>query len=476
MLVSPHLNWTQGHQYHPDLMWSMKPHLENVTQSYPFGGRTISWTFSTNAQGLRQPPLAAKGEQYRVLVLGDSRTYGLGVNDNETWPVRLHAFLEEEDPGAFEVVNAGVTGYSALQGLRYLEHSGLALEPDVVLVCFGYNEGAPIPPPGIGDGDWRNPSASSGFVALLTAAIQGAGLCRTNRVGERTTRLTPGEFLDTLIAIKTLCDSRKMPVVYVAWPHVAELIGEEYGHPHYTVLVSQAARLAHAPLIDLSEALMSASEPVFLDACHLNALGARIVAAHVAAELKQLRQENFGSSTLARLAPETQEDIDAAGVYRKFIRLCPACFIFYDKLDALLEKQQDLDGRVDLWRTIAAEHPDVAQPYFYLGHALKAKQDLDGAIEAYRKAVERAPIDVMMPEALARALAEKGEPRSAIDVLRAAIQRNPSLPHLRPYLVELLCDVEDYDAAQMVWDECRAMGVALPEVLIEKLNRRAADQ
>ena len=38
------------------------------------------------------------------------------------------------------VINAGVGAYTLLQGFVFLEHRGLALEPDALLTYFGYND------------------------------------------------------------------------------------------------------------------------------------------------------------------------------------------------------------------------------------------------------------------------------------------------------------------------------------------------
>ena len=71
----------------------------------------------------------------RVLVLGDSFTYGLGVEDDETYCARLQA----EVP-ALEVVNAGVNGYGTGQQLLLLREDGLLFEPDIVIVGFFSND------------------------------------------------------------------------------------------------------------------------------------------------------------------------------------------------------------------------------------------------------------------------------------------------------------------------------------------------
>ena len=90
-----------------------------------------------NGSGLRERELDG-GYGRRVLLLGDSVTFGWGVEAEETFGRRL----EEIFPG-LETVNAGVCGYNTVQQLRYLETEGLALEPDALFVLFTENDVQP---------------------------------------------------------------------------------------------------------------------------------------------------------------------------------------------------------------------------------------------------------------------------------------------------------------------------------------------
>lgn len=85
-----------------------------------------------NALGLRGPELARekpRGER-RVLAVGDSFTFGEGVADADTWPARLERTL-----GGPRVANLGVLGYGLDQQLLRLRQTGLALDPDVVVLA-----------------------------------------------------------------------------------------------------------------------------------------------------------------------------------------------------------------------------------------------------------------------------------------------------------------------------------------------------
>lgn len=65
-----------------------------------------------------------------ILTLGDSFTFGYGVNDNETYPFFLQKRFNDT-----RVINAGYTdGYSPDSEYLYLIKEGLKLSPDLVIV------------------------------------------------------------------------------------------------------------------------------------------------------------------------------------------------------------------------------------------------------------------------------------------------------------------------------------------------------
>lgn len=127
----------------PVLLWRNEP---GAVKSQPVNprlyGRDDSWTVRMNDQGYRGPPLAPRrAGVYRVLCIGDSITFGFNVDQDDAFPRRLEQLLAARHPGrAFEVINAGVSGWSWAQGVRYLESRGLALEPDAVVMAHGTND------------------------------------------------------------------------------------------------------------------------------------------------------------------------------------------------------------------------------------------------------------------------------------------------------------------------------------------------
>jgi lysophospholipase L1-like esterase len=124
----------QMNRGHPTRGYTLRPGFE--------GESKFGIPFRVSAQGFRSPEVAVPkpAGTHRVLVLGDSVTWGAGVREEETFSRRLEAELGDELACAVEVVNAGISGYGSIEELDVLRNDGLALEPDVVLVYHVEND------------------------------------------------------------------------------------------------------------------------------------------------------------------------------------------------------------------------------------------------------------------------------------------------------------------------------------------------
>lgn len=87
-------------------------------------------TYSHNELGLREDPISYHSK-YRVLVLGDSFTWGFDVEQDE----RFTELLSKQFP-AIDWVNAGVNGYGTDQQFVLLQQLFPVLKPDAVLLLF----------------------------------------------------------------------------------------------------------------------------------------------------------------------------------------------------------------------------------------------------------------------------------------------------------------------------------------------------
>ena len=127
-------HWLDCHRFHPQLGWSLRE---------GWSGRS-GWTggaSAINPQGIRDDhPVGPKrpGER-RLLVLGDSVTFGANVRTEDAFPRRLEealAFTGRQ----WRVLNGGVTAYDAAQEAEWLDLFGLVLDPDAIVVQFHPND------------------------------------------------------------------------------------------------------------------------------------------------------------------------------------------------------------------------------------------------------------------------------------------------------------------------------------------------
>ena len=77
-------------------------------------------TISTNALGFRDRELERKQDgELRILLLGDSITFGYGVSAEETYGRKLEAILASRLGRRVRTVNAGIGGFNTVQDTRF---------------------------------------------------------------------------------------------------------------------------------------------------------------------------------------------------------------------------------------------------------------------------------------------------------------------------------------------------------------------
>lgn len=109
------------------LGWELRPHAEGRLAAEEF-----DVAIRINGRGERadtEVPVERVPGKKRILVIGDSFTFGHGVEAAEGWPARLEALVPDS-----EVINLAVTGYGTDQQVLRLEKRGLEYRPDLVLL------------------------------------------------------------------------------------------------------------------------------------------------------------------------------------------------------------------------------------------------------------------------------------------------------------------------------------------------------
>ncbi len=125
---------------HPTLQYRLTPRFVGISKTVEFKTH-----IRINALGLRADREHGRKapKTFRMLFLGDSFTMGVGVEQSETYGQLLARRLSSGGQRlsqslwpTFEAINAGVPGYNTQQAVTYLRESGLALEPDLVVLGF----------------------------------------------------------------------------------------------------------------------------------------------------------------------------------------------------------------------------------------------------------------------------------------------------------------------------------------------------
>lgn len=137
-LRSPFLSpgFQQIHQPDDELFFCLRRNARVVWQGVEI---------HTNELGLRCQPIEPKRtDEYRILSLGESTTFGARVEQDQSYSAQLEVLLQKSDRShTYRVINAGVSAYSSFQSLRYFEIRGLKLRPDLVLFYHEANDYLP---------------------------------------------------------------------------------------------------------------------------------------------------------------------------------------------------------------------------------------------------------------------------------------------------------------------------------------------
>ena len=105
---------------------------------------------SINSEGLRDREfsLDKPPDVYRIMMLGDSTTFGWGVKQDDTAAKFLERKLNADLPTGYnrvEVMNTGVGNYDTVQEVTYYETIGWKFHPDLVVLVFFINDPEPVP-------------------------------------------------------------------------------------------------------------------------------------------------------------------------------------------------------------------------------------------------------------------------------------------------------------------------------------------
>ena len=116
----------------------LRPNTRGEIRNHVLTGRDV--VIEVNSLGLRYTELGPKPEgEFRVLVLGDSITFGDFVLESETWTRQMEA-LAGGRKKAVRFINAGLPGAGTAEELALFREVGERVKPDLVLVGMYLND------------------------------------------------------------------------------------------------------------------------------------------------------------------------------------------------------------------------------------------------------------------------------------------------------------------------------------------------
>jgi lysophospholipase L1-like esterase len=112
---------------------------ELIPGAYGVGG--FGESYHINAAGFRDRELKLKKQPNasRIMVIGDSFTFGPGVDLKDTYPKQIMRILNHDNIRC-EVINCGVVGYDMWQYYAMLKQKILPYQPDLVVVGLFLND------------------------------------------------------------------------------------------------------------------------------------------------------------------------------------------------------------------------------------------------------------------------------------------------------------------------------------------------
>jgi hypothetical protein len=128
---------SEGLMPDPVLPYRMRPGYSQRERSNS-GEFTVQVKYSS--AGLRdvERPVAKPADTFRIIAVGDSFTKGVGAPFKDSWPAVLERRLNARsgERPRVDMIKAGIGGFFPEPERQFLEQSGMAYTPDLLLVGF----------------------------------------------------------------------------------------------------------------------------------------------------------------------------------------------------------------------------------------------------------------------------------------------------------------------------------------------------
>ena len=238
----------------------------------------------------------------RIVVLGDSFTWGAGVDFDDAYPRRLERALARRHGGAVEVVNLALPAFKTDDELAVLETQGFAYRPDAVLLGFVLNDAEEAASAEKRRAaDWIR-TRSEGPRLLDRSALLRFVRLRLWATGENRRRIAAYRAMyedgavgwkasqKALETMGALCRGRGVPLIVAIFPLFGDPLDERYPFAAIHARVAAAAARAGARVVDLLPAYRGLrSDLLIVDAEdeHPNEVAHRIAAKAILPALEE---------------------------------------------------------------------------------------------------------------------------------------------------------------------------------------------
>lgn len=292
------------YQPDPKLFWRLKPNQDCLTK---VGRKPVR----VNAHGTRGPEFneSKPPGTIRILSLGDSRTFGWGLAEAETYSAMLGQILQSRlgDAAQIEIINAGVNAWSFAQMKIYFQEYGLRYQPDIAILAeanlwtqFSERSRPEFARAFMNRVRFKNLLRRSALYHWLIE-VQLKAFYERHRTKfipvdpehdplfKKEQQADPdARFKDDMAAFCRLASSSHVKPVLLYLPTADELDGT---NPPRTLRLKEAvSQESGVPLVNVTPALRSATGPLYLDAdpVHLNSRANGLVAQELAEAIAPL--------------------------------------------------------------------------------------------------------------------------------------------------------------------------------------------
>ena len=289
-------------------MWRYAKDLKRVSEIPGVGhehrpgtsGTYMGVPVAINSMGLRdrEYPVQKPIDTVRILMLGDSLTFGWGAPEEGTTSTALERLLNPPGaPARYEVINTGVGNTNTAMQASYLMQRGVALSPDIVVLNYFINDAEETPEK---KENWlTNFSYAAVFLAGRLDILERTYFGKSDWKSYYRDLYQPDapgwqQAQRSIAELAAFCRDRGIRLMVVNYPELHELA--DYPFAGATAGIADIARREELPFLDLLPSI-KAEEPTSLwvtpTDSHPNAKAADLFSRAIAARLRQAYPDLF---------------------------------------------------------------------------------------------------------------------------------------------------------------------------------------